>query len=128
MSDLANPTGAVIQLDSLRPRFEFKIPESERTLPGDPSVVVLREITVAEEQQASQAASGQGIKYVYEAVKYSLVEADGKPIGWADGGKERFLEGCGARVRALLIRAYDSLHMPKEQTATDFLATRRLIA
>lgn len=122
-----NPADAASDLNKLRPRFEFTIPDSERAWPTDPKQIVMREVTVAEEQLASVAASGQGIKYVYEAIKHSIIGADGKTIGWDAGGKELFLEGCSPKVRDLLTKAYHRLHLPKDESVVDFLGSMKTL-
>lgn len=123
-----NPVAQAAALDSKRARYEFTIPEKMRRWPTDPRVVELREITLAEEMAAAKAAGAEGIRYVYEGLKHSVVSADGKPITWDAGGKEQFLEGCSPTVRELLTKAFGHLHQPPAAEADDFLASMALKA
>lgn len=123
-----NPGAQVAALDSARARYEFTIPDKARRWPTDPKVVELREITLQEEMAAAKAAGAEGIRYVYEGLKHSVVSADGRPITWDAGGKEAFLEGCSPLVRELLTKAFGHLHQPAADSSADFLASMALKA
>lgn len=114
----SNPAAAAAQLDTSRPRFTFRVPEETRSLPGDPSTVTLQMVTAGEEAKIMES----GGKTIV-ALRYSLVEADGKPISWDNGGRERFVEALSPKVRALLGLAYGKIHMPSDKSVDDFLGT-----
>lgn len=103
-----------------RPRYRFTFPDKVRTWTSDPKVIVMREITLAEEQQAAIAAGELGYKFAIEATKHSIVSADGKSVTWEDGGKELFLEACSPQVRELILKAYRRIHQPQAEAEADF--------
>ncbi len=110
----------VQQLNSNRPKFTFKIPESARLLETDPHTVTLQSITIGEENQASASVKSSGGPLGYELVKHSLIAADGKVVSWEAGEKERFLEGCSSKVRTLIMGAFEKIHSPEKKDSDDF--------
>jgi hypothetical protein len=118
-----SPQGAAQALTAGRPKYQFKIPEKARVWTTDPAVVVLREITLAEEQSANTSAGGFGYKFTMECVKHSIVSADGRAITWEAGQKDIFLEGLSPKVRDLLTRAYGRIHQPVEEESEDFFGS-----
>jgi hypothetical protein len=110
-----------------RPRFKYKIPEAARSWPSDPVEIVMRQITLGEEQAAAQVAGEQGYKFAWEATKHAIVSADGRPITWDDGGKERFIEGCSPKVRELLLKVYRRIHQPTPEVDADFFGSEAVV-
>lgn len=122
---MANPVAEAQALASARPRFEFTIPESERDYPSDPRTVTFQLISIAEENMANQAAESTKNPFAYEALKHAVVAANGSPVTWDAGAKERFIEGCSAKVRTLLLRAFERLHAPSAKGSDDFFASMK---
>lgn len=104
-------------------RYSFTVPARSRSWPSDPEKVVMQPITVAEQTRAAEIAGGIGLRFAYESMKASIVEANGTPVTWEDGGKEKFLEGCSPAVRELLLAAYHKIHNPPDRDSEDFLAS-----
>lgn len=118
-----HPLAQASALDAGRPKHEFTIPESARTLATDPKQVCLRQLTIAEEMRAVNASQALKTSAAYELIKAAIVEADGKPVTWDAGGKESFLEGCSPKVRQLLISAFERVNTPQAKEVEDFLAS-----
>lgn len=122
-----SPASAAQALASTRPKYQFKIPESVRKWPTDPAVVVLREITLAEEQAANSMAGGFGYKMSVECLKHAIVSADGKAITWDGADKEVFIEGLSPLTRDLMLRAYSRIHNTAEAVQEDFFASMQTV-
>jgi hypothetical protein len=123
--NLANPGSIEQTLLSTIPTHTYTIPESLRRFPGDPAVVVLRELTFAEDLQAQDAAATRKRPYPYEALMRSIVQADGSAIDWKDDGKERFFSGLSTGVRNSLLVAFNKFANPSDKELEDFLASEK---
>jgi hypothetical protein len=128
MADQPNPNiqQAAGALLAQIPRHTFTIPESERTLPTDPSTITLRELTYGEELQAKRVALANGdVNSIDESAKRSIEAADGKPITWENDGKERFYANLSQKVRELVQQGYVEIALPKDKSRVAFLASRK---
>lgn len=122
---MPNVAGEVSSLYAALPRTTFTIPEKLREWPGDPTTITMRQTTVAEELMAVTSAGGNPIKYAQEVAKHSLIEADGKKLTWENEEKTRFFEACSPKVRGLIGKAYDKLHIAPDDDVTAFLESAK---
>lgn len=100
------------------PRFDFKIPDSARQLPGDPRLVVMELPSTLAELEAYQAG-GVSIKATYELIQRVVVELDGKPV---DQGLPWF-DGISPKCRTLLVTALNRITLPSDEERNAFLAS-----
>jgi hypothetical protein len=119
----ASPQAAAQTIAAGRPKYRFTFPESVRRWASDPQSIVMKELTLAEEQMANTVANGFGYKMTLECLKHTIIEVNGQPLTWDGAAKETFLEGCSPPVRDLLIQAYVRLHQTKEDAREDFFAS-----
>lgn len=117
------PTDLAPRPEKKRPRFTFAIPESARLSPDDPRKVTLVPVTLAEELMAQKAAEASKSPVGYELAKMSIIAVDGKPLDWASGARETFLETVSAPVRQLVMAAYVRVNNPAPEAEKDFLAS-----
>lgn len=125
MDTPSNPVAAVASFT--RPQFSFTFPEGARMFPTDPRVVVLQPITIGEERLANRSAEDKQTEFGVEAVKHALVSADGQPLSWDAGVRERFLESLSPPVRQLLVAAYSRIHLPKKEDTDSFFASMKAV-
>lgn len=89
----------------------------------------MRPITVAEESRAnkiSQSKGGTG-EFAYEVLKAAIIEVDGAPLTWDNGAKDIFIDSLSPRVRSLLLKAFERLHVPQESDLDDFFRSQTAI-
>lgn len=125
MSDQLNPAAQAATLQDARPKIKFTIPESERLfLKTDPHTVVMRPITLGEEERAATRAAAKKTLVSYEMLKEALYQADDKLLTW-DGpnSREVFLDSCSPTVRDLLLKGYAKLHLSEKEPTEAFLAS-----
>lgn len=123
--DLANPASMEQSLLGSIPTHRYEIPETLRRFPGDPTVVVMRELTYAEDLAAQKASETRKSPYAYEALMRSIVEADGKAITWKDDVRERFFAGLSSGVRNSLLVAFNKFANPTDEELKAFLASEK---
>lgn len=109
---------------SSRPRFTFKVPESARLFPEDPTSVTLVPVTIEEEQMALKTSEANKTPLGHELAKMSVVAANGKALDWAGGERDSFFGKCSPPVRQLLMTAWSNVNVPKKEIEDDFLASR----
>lgn len=107
------------------PLHEFTIPESARELETDPHVIVMRQLTFGEEQQALSISEKQKSNFAYDGAMRAVVSADGKPITWDDNGKETFFCGLSNKVRDLVIRGFTQIALPTKEEVDGFFASMK---
>jgi hypothetical protein len=124
--DPAQPGSIEASLLAKIPRHTFTIPETAKEFASDPTTVVLRQLTYAEETQAFAAAELRKTSFNYEGAMRAMVEADGKAITWTNNEKEIFFSGLSNKVRDLVIRAFAKVALPTVGEANDFLASEKI--
>lgn len=112
-----------------RIRFTYTIPESERAFETDPHTVTLVPLRVSEEMEAKKLAGAsrggdRDTKEVMELMRRAVVAVDGKPVDWASPLGPEWLEQCSPQVRLRVLRAYNDVHVPKEENDADFFGSR----
>lgn len=116
-----NPAGET--LSAHRTRYKFKIPEGARIKDTDPKEVVLVEVLLSEQKEATRVAEASKSAPGFELLKHAVVEVDGRPLTWAGDEKTRFVDGCSSRVRTLLLSAFTHIHSPTAEDEKDFLSS-----
>ena len=99
----------------------FTIPKGLAT---EVQTVGFHQLTTSEERQALKAASGDTAKAMYEQIKHSIAEVNGKPVSVADGSTDKVWETMDPRVRTLCMAAYQKLHIPENDAVEDFLKSQ----
>jgi hypothetical protein len=107
------------------PRYDFDVPEEERT-ETDPKTLTIRQLTYAEEKTAMEAKEHGGGSFLIEGTKRAIYAADGKRITWTDNQAESFFEGLSPAVRELAQNAFASVNMPKKKNVDTFLASKKI--
>lgn len=108
-----------------RPTFTYNVPESiARSV--NIKTVTLVELTADEELFATKRSNNNPIRLAYELAKESLRAVDGKPVSTGDGTADLVWNRMGAKLRTLVITAYNELHNPKETEGADFLKSRQV--
>ena len=108
-----------------RPRFTFTVPEACRINPDDPATLTMVPITLGEEQMALKAHNAGGLPLMYELAKMSLVAVDGRPLDWAGGARDTFLEKVSPPIRQLIQSAWAKVNVPAKEADEAFLASMR---
>jgi len=91
---------------------------------ADVRTISFKELTAEDELVSSKRAGQDAFRIIYERVRESLVEADGKPISLSDGTADAVWAGLPPPARELAIAAFQSIHSAPEDTAKDFLASQ----
>jgi hypothetical protein len=102
----------------------FTIPATLRN--GGPGKVGLRQLTADQELMASKVGRFDVMKTQYEAAKLAIAEFDGKPANYADGDVDKFWEGGGPKLRALLLQAYNHMASPSTEEEASFLSSEAI--
>jgi hypothetical protein len=102
-----------------RTEYVFTVPPTARVWSTDPGTITMVELTFNEEQAASQAAKSHGRNAIYSLATRSVVAFDGKPLTWEANERERAIESCGPKVRALILQAFQKLHAPEDKGEVD---------
>lgn len=114
-----NPVAEAVKQSANRTKYTFKVPEASRTWASDPSTITMVELTLNEEQQASKSARVKEDSVAYALAVRSLVGFDGKTLTWEGNEKERAVERCSPKVRALILQAFQKLHVPADKGEVD---------
>ena len=124
MSDPLNPAAQAANLQAGRAKYKFTFAETDRQFEKDPKTVILRPITLGEEERASRRATEKKSLISYELLKESLYQADDTILTWdGSASREVFLDGCSPIVRDLMMKAFSSLHYAEKEASATFLAT-----
>lgn len=107
-----------------RPVYIYTIPESLGL--ESPKSVSLRELTANEELDAAKRARGDAFKTANELVKSSLIEVDEKPVSIGDGSADIAWNQMPAKVRNLVLDAYQEIHVPPQGASSDFRKSRKV--
>ena len=119
-----NPVAGIMSPAAARTIFTFKVPVAmQERLKTPIATMGLVKLTVDEEITAAKLAHGEGASNAFALLKQSLVAVNGKKVTLADGTAEGALNAMDPAVRALCIKAYESIHSPKEDEAADFLGS-----
>ena len=113
MPSLTPPTLARVEIT-------YTIPETCRIRETDPRVVVLRELTIAQETDAHAVAEGSRaptFQLPIELLRRSVVLADGKPVD------PDWIDGVSSPCRELMGRGMMPLQMHTQGDLKDFLAS-----
>lgn len=109
--------------------YTYDVPSSVST---SISAIVVKELTVAEEEQVYKRAAGNNLKVANEAAKASLVEitVDGevKQLRLHDGTVEQFWNTASPLLRQLIATAYADVNMAKDEDVKPFLASKKIRA
>jgi hypothetical protein len=116
--------------DASRDSFDFTVPDSIREARKKmgidiPKVITLRELTANDELQASRVGKFDLAKTRYDSVKRAIAEFDGRPVSYADDEIDRFWEQCGAKLRTLLLTAFETMTAPTEEEQESFLTSKK---
>ena len=119
--------GGVMQASAEKPRpvFTFTIPAALAKECGVTSVG-MRMLTTEDELAAGARARLRGDTNGYlstESLKGALCRMNGKAISLADGSADRMLDDMHAKLRVLVIAAYNKIHQPSEDDGRDFLSS-----
>ena len=104
--------------------YSYDIPKEERRSENDPSSVGLRELTVAQDMAGQDLATQK--KNPFEKIKMAIAEVDGKKLDWGTGEVDDFIDKISAPIRQFLVLAYNDIHNPTDEHATDFLKSRKV--
>jgi hypothetical protein len=107
-----------------RPVYVYEIPASLGL--ESPKSVSLRELTANEELDAAKRARGDAFKTANELVKSALIEVDEKPVNLGDGSADIAWNQMPAKVRNLVLDAYQEIHVPPQGASQDFRKSRKV--
>lgn len=108
-----------------RALYLFDVPKALSDAVGV-SQVGMVELTAEEELMATKRAQGDAFRLAYELAKESLRSIDGRAVGAADGTADVAWSKMGAKLRQLVMSAYNLLHSPKQEEQAGFLASRQV--
>ncbi len=91
---------------------------------SDVRSVGFKELTAEEELVASKRAGQDAFRIIYERVRESLAEADGKPVSLADGTADAVWLGFPPPARELVVAGFQKIHSVEEKAAADFLGSQ----
>lgn len=107
-----------------RPLYVFKVPAS---VGSEIKSVGLVQLTVSEEIALGDACASQRNRLPMALAKASLVQVDGKLVGDADDSREIAWSKMGPKVRALILLAYNKLHIPQDDALEAFLKSEEVV-
>ena len=103
--------------------FTFKFPKKIQN-PESPESVGLIELTSEEEIEVGRRVTDvMSSELVFELVKRSLYQANGKLIDRAGFGENTIWKTFSAKQRNVVISAYRKIHAPDDEEMRDFLGS-----
>ncbi len=103
----------------------FDVPKSIGEAIGVQQVGLV-ELTAEEELMATKRAQGDAFRLAYELAKEALRSIDGRVLTAADGSTDVAWSKMGAKLRQLVMSAYNVLHSPKQEEQASFLGSRQV--
>jgi hypothetical protein len=106
----------------------YTIPESVRKSASNPlpSKITMRELSSSEELQSFKVGRGDPMKGQYDACVRAIVALDGQPVSYADGSVDKFWEGCGPKMRTLLLQAHARMSGTTNEEDASFFASAEI--
>lgn len=105
---------------------KFTVPARCRK-PGDPKVVIIRELTPDEVLTTGRIAQGDRIRMGMEQIKLSLYMVDGKVVDHSAFEGEIYWKRWSAKVRALMTEGYGIVNNSSDDEDADFLGSMELV-
>jgi len=103
-----------------RPVHFFKVPKGI----GGVLRVGLVELTTGEQLEAAARARGDSVRLQFELAKQCLVQVNEEKLSLGDMTLDKKWGSLHPKVVNLIAAGYQSLHVPEEEEAAAFLASR----
>jgi hypothetical protein len=100
----------------------YTLPEGIRN--GGPTKVGIVQLSADQELLASKMGNFNFTKTQYAAVKLSIVSFDGRPVD--HDSVESFFDGADARIRSLLLQAYNKMTSPSRDDEDSFFKSEEI--
>ena len=120
MSDAMTPPA-----ETPRAIYTFEIPKKLADETGITSIGLV-ELTTRDETMAAKRAGKDAGKLMAAFATASLVEVNGNKLSAAEGEDTASYERLPAKIRALVLAAYNEINIPEEEEVESFLKAKRV--
>lgn len=105
-------------------KYEYTVPLHCRRAEKDPHILLIRELSADQEEDARRSAARAKAGNAIELAKASLYAVDEHVVNHGEFEADAYWSRFSSKVRQLVIYAYDDVHNVAPEVADGFLASR----